>query len=164
LPVEFLHSTKTMHIPQVLLATLLLLSSCVNAKADQNTTLQWPIHNNGLNKVIEWYASSQPISRNIRLTSVKGSLQLHHQWTKALYLWWRGRVSRLEVHLSQSTNIHSFIIGDFQCPNCGKICFLRSRLQDSTLFRSTPIGHTTLLPLPLWTSRVAPVILLPFLN
>jgi hypothetical protein len=50
---------------------------------------QWPLHNDGINSVVEWYVINLA-SKMIRSNISKGPLQLHYQWAASVYLVWRG--------------------------------------------------------------------------
>jgi hypothetical protein len=66
-----------MHFASVLCGILVLLSAWVHAQ--QNSTSQWPIHDDGLNKVVEWYVKicqdeTQPIAQiNLGITTASSS-------------------------------------------------------------------------------------------
>lgn len=84
-------------LPSKLGALCGLLATLPKVAFGQENGTEWPLHDNGLNKVVQWLVTSgrrwkHDTSKAITLTFLQGSLQLPHQWRETLHVLRRGMI------------------------------------------------------------------------
>ena len=127
------------------LLPLLAWTTAVAAVAAPGNGTEWPLHNNGLTKTVEWFVSRFPSKSCFRLShDVQGSLQFPCQWTKIVCILRRG--TKTAIYLSLGLLIlYSFITGDILSQNCGGTCSRRLKQQGKYHLFSMKINSTNTL-------------------